>query len=71
MIKIIKYDTDRFNFRSYIENCLGKLEDIHKNFDLKCYPCFLFKCKNHLELCENELTSEYAVKFIKNELRIN
>ena len=44
---------------------------IHKNFDLKCYPCFLFKCKNHLELCENELTSEYAVKFIKNELMIN
>lgn len=39
MIKIIKYDTDRFNFRSYIENCLGKLEDIHKNFDLK--PCAL------------------------------
>ena len=44
---------------------------IHKNSDLKCYPCFLFNCSNHLELCENKLTSEYAVKIIKNELKIN
>lgn len=44
---------------------------IHKNLSLKCYPCYLFKCSNHLQLCENELTSEYVIKVIKNELKIN
>ena len=44
---------------------------IHKNLSLKCYPCFLFKCNKHSELCENELTSEYVVKKIKNDLKIN
>jgi len=42
---------------------------IHKNPSLKCYPCFLFKCSKHFELCENELTSEYVIKIIKNELK--
>jgi hypothetical protein len=44
---------------------------IHKNFDLKCYPCFLFECPEHSKLCEEKLTSEYAVKIIQNELKVN
>ena len=31
MIEIIKYDTEKYNFRKYFEDCLGKLEDIHLN----------------------------------------
>ena len=38
MIEVIKYDTSKYNFRDYLEGCLGKLEDIHKNFDLKPAP---------------------------------
>ena len=38
MIEVIKYDTTKYNFRDYLEGCLGKLEDIHKNFDLKPAP---------------------------------
>ena len=31
MIDVIKYDTEKYNFRKYFEDCLGKLEDIHLN----------------------------------------
>ena len=29
MIEIIRYDTEKYNFKKYFEDCLGRLEDIH------------------------------------------
>ena len=35
MIEIIKYDIEKYNFRKWFEDCLGRLEDIHLNHDIK------------------------------------
>jgi len=35
MIEIIRYDTEKYNFKKYFEDCLGRLEDIHLNHDIK------------------------------------
>ena len=35
MIDIIKYDTEKYNFRKYFEDCLGGLEDIHLNHSIE------------------------------------
>ena len=35
MIEIIKYDIETYNFRKWFEDCLGRLEDLHLNHDIK------------------------------------
>ena len=35
MIEIIRYDIKKYNFREWFEGCLGRLEDIHLNHDIK------------------------------------
>lgn len=35
MIKTIQYDIEKYSFKYLFENCLGELELIHKNFQLK------------------------------------
>jgi hypothetical protein len=35
MIDVIKYDTEKYNFRKYFEDSLGHLEDLHLNHDIK------------------------------------
>ena len=41
---------------------------IEKNSEMSCYPCFDLNCKNHNSLCQKNITEEFVIDKIKQNI---